>query len=36
MAVNQTTVDSIILAVDSDGNVVDEIAGVMIQFGLPE
>lgn len=32
IAINDTAVDALILAVDSDGNVVDEIVGVMMMF----
>lgn len=32
MVINDTVVDAIILAVDGDGNVVQEIAGVMMEF----
>ena len=32
VAINDTVVDTIILAVDDDGDVVDEIVGVMMEF----
>lgn len=32
ISINDTAVDAIIMAVDDEGNVVDEIVGVMMEF----